>query len=108
MSQHSTRGLETSIELECCYGWITGMMTARFCSILQNLLLLSKYFNNANEDFFVSVKQYLFLEPNASPIPLNKEAAEDLRLNRENFKRNVRSSIQGGYVKNVLYDKVLR
>ncbi|KAF5023976.1 hypothetical protein F66182_3962 [Fusarium sp. NRRL 66182] len=31
--------------------------------------------------------QFLFLEPNASD-PLNKEAAEDLRNNREGFKRN--------------------
>ncbi|KKY22120.1 putative ketol-acid reductoisomerase [Diplodia seriata] len=33
--------------------------------------------------------QFLFLEPNASD-PLNKEAAEDLKSNREGFKRNVR------------------
>jgi len=51
--------------------------------------------------------QYLFLEPNASD-PLNKEAAEDLKTNRENFKRNVRSSMGGGYVKNILYDKVAK
>ncbi|KAK4066503.1 hypothetical protein Trihar35433_6930 [Trichoderma harzianum] len=31
--------------------------------------------------------QFLFLEPNASD-PLNKEAADDLRSNREGFKRN--------------------
>ncbi|KAK6339612.1 NEDD8-conjugating protein ubc12 [Orbilia javanica] len=51
--------------------------------------------------------QYLFLEPNASD-PLNKEAAEDLKTNRENFKRNVRSSMSGGYVKNISYDKVTK
>ncbi|KAK6513384.1 NEDD8-conjugating protein ubc12 [Arthrobotrys megalospora] len=51
--------------------------------------------------------QYLFLEPNASD-PLNKEAAEDLKTNRDNFKRNVRSSMAGGYVKNIVYDKVTK
>ncbi|EGX50521.1 NEDD8-conjugating protein ubc12 [Orbilia oligospora] len=51
--------------------------------------------------------QYLFLEPNASD-PLNKEAAEDLKTNRDNFKRNVRSSMGGGYVKNISYDKVTK
>lgn len=51
--------------------------------------------------------QYLFLEPNASD-PLNKEAAEDLKTNRDNFKRNVRSSMSGGYVKNISYDKVTK
>ncbi|EWC46576.1 NEDD8-conjugating enzyme UBC12 [Drechslerella stenobrocha 248] len=51
--------------------------------------------------------QYLFLEPNASD-PLNKEAAEDLKTNRETFKRNVRTSMAGGYVKNVSYDRVTK
>ncbi|KAK3945872.1 hypothetical protein QBC46DRAFT_359998 [Diplogelasinospora grovesii] len=49
--------------------------------------------------------QFLFLEPNASD-PLNKEAAEDLRSNREGFKRNVRVSMGGGQVKGVSYEKV--
>jgi len=51
--------------------------------------------------------QFLFLEPNAKD-PLNKEAAEDLRLNREGFKRNVRSSMGGGTVKNQSFDRVLK
>ncbi|KAF6842172.1 ubiquitin-conjugating enzyme [Colletotrichum musicola] len=51
--------------------------------------------------------QFLFLEPNASD-PLNKEAAEDLRLNREGFKRNVRTSMGGGTVKGISYDRVLK
>ncbi|KAF3933188.1 hypothetical protein ABW19_dt0210299 [Dactylella cylindrospora] len=51
--------------------------------------------------------QYLFLEPNASD-PLNKEAAEDLKTNREQFKRNVRTSMSGGYVRNVSYDNVTK
>ena len=49
--------------------------------------------------------QFLFLEPNASD-PLNKEAAEDLRMNREGFKRNVRAAMAGGAVKSERYDKV--
>ncbi|RAO73249.1 uncharacterized protein BHQ10_009261 [Talaromyces amestolkiae] len=51
--------------------------------------------------------QFLFLEPNASD-PLNKEAAEDLRLNREGFKKNVRNSMAGGNVKGVSFDRVLK
>ena len=51
--------------------------------------------------------QFLFLEPNASD-PLNKEAAEDLKQNREGFKRNVRASMGGGTVKGVSYARVLK
>ncbi|KAJ5639124.1 ubiquitin-conjugating enzyme/RWD-like protein [Penicillium longicatenatum] len=51
--------------------------------------------------------QFLFLEPNASD-PLNKEAAEDLRSNRDAFKRNVRASMAGGTVRRVAYERVLR
>ncbi|KAL2175759.1 ubiquitin-conjugating enzyme/RWD-like protein [Thermothelomyces heterothallicus CBS 202.75] len=50
--------------------------------------------------------QFLFLEPNASD-PLNKEAAEDLRNNREGFKRNVRQAMAGGTVRGETYQKVL-
>ncbi len=50
--------------------------------------------------------QFLFLEPNASD-PLNKEAAEDLRSNREGFKRNVRTSMSGGAVKHESYERVI-
>ena len=50
--------------------------------------------------------QFLFLEPNASD-PLNKEAAEDLRSNREGFKRNVRTSMSGGAVKSEQYERVI-
>lgn len=52
-------------------------------------------------------RQFLFLEPNASD-PLNKEAAEDLRSNRDGFKRNVRASMGGGSVKGISYDRVLK
>jgi ubiquitin-conjugating enzyme E2 M len=51
--------------------------------------------------------QFLFLEPNASD-PLNKEAAEDLRSNREGFKRNVRSAMGGGSVKHQTFERVLK
>ncbi|XXH03403.1 hypothetical protein Hte_009804 [Hypoxylon texense] len=50
--------------------------------------------------------QFLFLEPNASD-PLNKEAADDLRHSRENFRRNVRMSMGGGSVRGTSYDRVL-
>lgn len=50
--------------------------------------------------------QFLFLEPNASD-PLNKEAAEDLRSNRDGFRRNVRSAMSGGSVRSEKFDRVL-
>ncbi|KAI1336738.1 NEDD8-conjugating enzyme UBC12 [Xylariaceae sp. FL0016] len=50
--------------------------------------------------------QFLFLEPNASD-PLNKEAAEDLRSSRDNFRRNVRTSMTGGAVRGTMYDRVI-
>ncbi|GAB1313911.1 NEDD8-conjugating protein ubc12 [Madurella fahalii] len=50
--------------------------------------------------------QFLFLEPNASD-PLNKEAADDLRNNREGFKRNVRQAMAGGNVRGETYERVL-
>lgn len=50
--------------------------------------------------------QYLFLEPNADD-PLNKEAAEELRKNREQFLYTVKTSMRGGNIKGVQYDKVL-
>jgi len=49
--------------------------------------------------------QYLFLEPNADD-PLNKDAAEELRKNREQFVYNVKQSMRGGYVKGVQYANV--
>ncbi|KFY35323.1 hypothetical protein V494_06016 [Pseudogymnoascus sp. VKM F-4513 (FW-928)] len=51
--------------------------------------------------------QFLFLEPNASD-PLNKDAAEDLRSNREGFKRNVKTSMGGGPVRGVPFEKVMK
>ncbi|TVY83783.1 NEDD8-conjugating enzyme UBC12 [Lachnellula suecica] len=51
--------------------------------------------------------QFLFLEPNASD-PLNKEAAEDLRSNREGFKRNVRQAMGGGAVGREAFDRVYK
>ncbi|CAO3592984.1 unnamed protein product [Absidia cylindrospora] len=49
--------------------------------------------------------QYLFLEPNADD-PLNKEAAEDLRKNRQQFASNVTSSMNGSKINGILYDRV--
>ncbi|KAG8880919.1 hypothetical protein FRB98_004679 [Tulasnella sp. 332] len=51
--------------------------------------------------------QYLFLEPNPDD-PLNKEAAEDLKRNREGFIANVKSSMRGGTVKGNSFDAVLK
>ncbi|KAF2757654.1 hypothetical protein EJ05DRAFT_439828 [Pseudovirgaria hyperparasitica] len=51
--------------------------------------------------------QFLFLEPNASD-PLNKEAAEDLKSNREGFKRNVRTSMGGGSIRGQTFARVLK
>lgn len=51
--------------------------------------------------------QYLFLEPNPDD-PLNKEAAEDLRKNREGFIQNVKTSMRGGTVRGESFDKVLK
>ncbi|TBU34662.1 ubiquitin-conjugating enzyme/RWD-like protein [Dichomitus squalens] len=50
--------------------------------------------------------QYLFLEPNADD-PLNKEAAEELKRNREQFVYNVKVSMRGGSIKGVQYNKVI-
>jgi len=49
--------------------------------------------------------QYLFLEPNADD-PLNKEAAEDLRRDRNHFIHNVKTSLRGGTIKGICYDHV--
>jgi ubiquitin-conjugating enzyme E2 M len=59
------------------------------------------------DDGCANETQFLFLEPNASD-PLNKEAAEDLRNNREGFRRNARTAMGGGAVKGQTYDRVLR
>lgn len=49
--------------------------------------------------------QYLFLEPNADD-PLNKEAAEVLRRNREQFIRNVALTMSGRSIDGIQYDDV--
>jgi hypothetical protein len=38
---------------------------------------------------------------------LNKEAADDLRANRETFKRNVRASMSGSTIRGQTFDRVL-
>lgn len=65
------------------------------------------YLFSKHEDALICIMQFLFLEPNASD-PLNKEAAEDLRSNREGFKRNVRSTMSGGAIRNQAFDRVLK
>ena len=68
------------------------------------------YFSSKGEEPFTNEwdsNQFLFLEPNASD-PLNKEAAEDLRSNREAFKRNVRTAMGGGTVKGNTYVRTLK
>nr|XP_031860609.1 uncharacterized protein CI109_003940 [Kwoniella shandongensis]KAA5527681.1 hypothetical protein CI109_003940 [Kwoniella shandongensis] len=51
--------------------------------------------------------QYLFLEPNPDD-PLNKDAAEDLRRNRDGFVQNVKTSMRGGTVRGESFDRVLK
>jgi len=51
--------------------------------------------------------QFLFLEPNPAD-PLNKEAAEDLKRDREGFKRNVRSAMKGNEVRGERFDLVMK
>lgn len=80
-------------------------------STLQSWMQEIVFFFSDKEDFMSTPVlmpgfQFLFLEPNASD-PLNKEAAEDLRSNREGFKRNVRTSMSGGSVKNEQYERVI-
>ncbi|KAI5298627.1 hypothetical protein KEM56_003899 [Ascosphaera pollenicola] len=49
--------------------------------------------------------QFLFLEPNPSD-PLNKEAAEDLRLDKEGFRKKVKIAMKGGAVGREQFDNV--
>jgi len=49
--------------------------------------------------------QYLFLEPNADD-PLNKDAAQEMTKNREQFLANVKSSMSGRGIRGVTYDNV--
>lgn len=103
MLEHSKGGLEASSEFERCYCGAASKLfygQARKASDWIWLHALQK--SDTNEPFL----QFLFLEPNASD-PLNKEAAEDLRSNREGFKRNVRTSMSGGAVKSQQYERVI-
>ncbi|KAJ3223053.1 NEDD8-conjugating protein ubc12 [Clydaea vesicula] len=49
--------------------------------------------------------QYLFLEPNADD-PLNKDAAEVLRKQRNVFESNVNKSMRGGTINGVVFENV--
>jgi len=48
---------------------------------------------------------FLFLDPNADD-PLNKEAAEELRRNRQNFHAHVKRTMKGASLNGVHYDQV--
>eukprot|EP00912_Choanoflagellata_sp_UC4_P000096 UC4_evm3s67 len=50
--------------------------------------------------------QFLFLEPNAED-PLNKEAAEEMKSNRQRFEQNVYKSMRGGYVNGESFPRCL-
>ena len=110
MLEYFEGGLEAGAESECSDRGATGVFGAtgpgkklRPASLLQSKEVSpSPFYGNANG----LVLQFLFLEPNASD-PLNKEAAEDLRSNREGFKRNVRTSMSGGAVKGQQYERVI-
>lgn len=54
---------------------------------------------------YLTASQFLFLEPNPSD-PLNKDAAEDLRLDKEGFKKRVRIAMKGGSVGKEQFDRV--
>lgn len=49
--------------------------------------------------------QFLFLEPNPDD-PLNKDAAEDLRRNKDVFANNVKNAMRGSSVRGETFDKV--
>ena len=105
--EYSEGGLEASIESECCYRWVAGTSTSCFWW-LRSGSTNTEHSKGKSRGLCANSweLQFLFLEPNASD-PLNKEAAEDLRSNREGFKRNVRTSMSGGAVKHENYERVI-
>lgn len=113
MFEYLARRLEAGIESQRRDCWITGRS---YCAIFLlsplEILISSPFISLVPKsarwipDCFCLL-QFLFLEPNASD-PLNKEASEDLRANRETFKRNVRHAMNGGFVKGVQFEKVVR
>jgi hypothetical protein len=96
VSEYSPGGLEAGPKSECGYCGDAGKNPLVQISDMACLA-----------DFCLILLKFLFLEPNASD-PLNKEAAEDLRTNREGFKRNVRTSMGGGTVRGVQFERVTR
>jgi len=104
--EYSKGGLEASVESECCYRGVAGT----YCGGARTFGLNHAVngFASCENDSFTDGQypQFLFLEPNASD-PLNKEAAEDLRSNREGFKRNIRTSMSGGAIKSQQYERVI-
>lgn len=51
--------------------------------------------------------QFLFLEPNASD-PLNREAANVFQQNKQQFERNVKTSMRGGSIDGEKFDRCTR
>jgi hypothetical protein len=90
MLKHITTRLETGFESKCSNSRATGTLSA----FLLFECVLNRWI------------QFLFLEPNAAD-PLNKEAAEDLKSNRQGFIRNVRTSMSGGSVRGESFQRVL-
>ena len=131
MFEHPEGGLEARVESECRHCRPTGMFFFLFVVFAgrrggrgKRCVVVCYYFSTERYRYMqrqfvvfppsfpsaltrLLLEQFLFLEPNASD-PLNKEAAEDLRSNREGFKRNVRSSMGGGSVKGGSYDRVMK
>ena len=94
MLKYIAGGLEAYPKSQQCDIWVTGMF---FASSTRAMISVR---------YETDLSQFLFLEPNASD-PLNKDAAEDLRMSREAFKRNVRNSMAGGYVRQEKFDRVV-
>lgn len=104
MLEYPERRLETRVKSECGYCGLTGTCTIAGDATPRQKIATA-YARNRLLTMLPS--QFLFLEPNASD-PLNKEAAEDLRQNREGFKRSVRTSMSGGVVKGESYERVIK
>jgi ubiquitin-conjugating enzyme E2 M len=51
--------------------------------------------------------QYLFLEPNPED-PLNREAANELQVNRRLFEQNVQRTMRGGTLNGVYFEQCLK
>lgn len=57
-------------------------------------------------EFGIDWIEFLILEPNPND-PLNKEAANMLVKDKNQFERNITTSMRGGYISLVHYDRVI-